>query len=37
MIEKMAEDYGMEMNEQVLTEAEKAELAQESDEENAKR
>ncbi len=35
--EKTVEDYGVELNEQVLTEDEKAELAQESDEENAKR
>jgi len=35
--EKTAEDYGMELNEQVLTEEDKAELVQESDEENAKR
>lgn len=35
--EKTAEDYGLELNEQVLTEEEEAELAQESDEENAKR
>lgn len=34
--EKSVEDYGMELNEQVLTE-EQAELAQESDKENAKR
>ena len=34
---KIAEDYGMELNEQVLTEKEQAELAKESDEENAKR
>ena len=35
--EKIVEDYGMELNEQVLTEEEQAELAQEPDEENAKR
>ena len=35
--EKSMEDYGMELNEQVLTEKEQEELAQESDEENAKR
>ena len=35
--EKPREDYGMELNEQVLTEEEQEELAQESDEENAKR
>ena len=35
--EKTAEDYGMELNEQVLTKEEQAELAQESEEENAKR
>ena len=35
--ERTAEDYGMELNEQVLTEEEEEELAQESDEENAKR
>ena len=35
--EKSVEYYGMELNEQVLTEEEQAELAQESDEENAKR
>lgn len=33
--EKSMEDYGMELNEQVLTEEEQEELAQESDEENA--
>lgn len=36
-MEKLVEDYGMELNEQVLTEAEQEELAKESDEENAKR
>jgi len=35
--EKSMEDYGVELNEQVLTEEEQEELAQESDEENAKR
>lgn len=35
--EKSAEDYGMEVNENVLTEEEQEELRQESDEENAKR
>ncbi len=35
--EKQMEDYGMELNEQVLTEEEQEELAQESDEKNAKR
>lgn len=35
--EKSVEDYGMELNEQVLTEDEQEELAQEADEENAKR
>ena len=35
--EKPMEDYGMELNEQALTEEEQEELAQESDEENAKR
>ena len=35
--EKPMEDYGMGLNEQVLTEEEQEELAQESDEENAKR
>ena len=35
--EKSVEDYGVELNEQVLTEEEQAELVQESDEENAKR
>lgn len=35
--EKSMEDYGMELNEQVLTEEEQEELAQESDEKNAKR
>ncbi len=35
--EKAVEDYGMELNEQVLTKEEQAELAQKSDEENAKR
>ncbi len=34
---KIVEDYGIELNEQVLTEEEQEELAQESDEENAKR
>ena len=34
---KSVESYGMELNEQVLTEEEQEELAQESDEENAKR
>jgi hypothetical protein len=35
--ENSAEDYGMELNENVLTEEEQEELAQETDEENAKR
>ena len=35
--EKPMKDYGMALNEQVLTEEEQEELAQESDEENAKR
>ena len=35
--EKPMENYGIELNEQVLTEKEQEELAQESDEENAKR
>ena len=35
--EKPVEDYGMELNEQVLTEEEQEELDQESDEENDKR
>lgn len=35
--EKPMEDYGMELNEQVLTEEEQEELDQESDEENEKR
>ncbi len=35
--EKPVEDYGMELNEQVLTEEEQEELDQESDEENEKR
>ena len=35
--EKAVEDYGMELNEHVLTEEEQLELAQESDEENKKR
>lgn len=35
--EKPMENYGMELNEQVLNEEEQEELAQESDEENAKR
>ena len=35
--EKSVEGYGMELNEQVLTEEAQEELAQESDEENAKR
>lgn len=34
--EKPMEDYGMELNEQVLTEEEQEELAQESDEENVR-
>lgn len=36
-MKKFMEDYGMELNEQVLTEEEQTELAQESDAENAKR
>ena len=36
-VKKAVEYYGMELNEQVLTEEEQEELAQESDEENAKR
>lgn len=36
-MEKPVEDYGMELNEHVLTEVEQDELEQESDEENAKR
>ena len=35
--EKAVEDYGLELNEHVLTEEEQLELAQESDEENKKR
>lgn len=35
--EKSMEDYGVELNEHVLTEEEQEELGQESDEENAKR
>ena len=35
--EKSMEDYGVELNEHVLTKEEQEELAQESDEENAKR
>ena len=35
--EKSVEDYGMELNEQVLTEEEQEKLTQESDEENEKR
>lgn len=35
--EKPMEDYGTELNENVLTEEEQEELRQESDEENAKR
>ena len=34
--EKPMEDYGMELNEQVLTEEKQEDLAQESDEENDK-
>ncbi len=37
MMEKSVEDYGVEFNEQVLTEEEQEELAHETDEENAKR
>ena len=37
MAAKSVEDYGMELNEQMLTEEEQEELAKESDEENAKR
>ncbi len=36
-LDETMEDCGMELNEQVLTAEEQEELAQESDEENAKR